>query len=101
MLSASHPQLPATGRTQIDLMRVIAAFAVVWLHVSANVVIYRPSVESMSWWTGNVADALSRWCVPLFVMISSTAVAAGSPCRLRRSIATGHCAYCHPSWPGR
>ncbi|WP_243384737.1 acyltransferase [Geothrix alkalitolerans] len=56
--------------TNIDLMRVISAFAVVWLHVSANVVTRHPNVHSNAWWVANTADAYSRWCVPVFVMIS-------------------------------
>lgn len=53
---------------QLDVLRVLAALAVVWLHTSAQrwVACY-PSVE---WQIRNVNDSLVRWCVPLFVMIS-------------------------------
>jgi surface polysaccharide O-acyltransferase-like enzyme len=54
----------------LDLLRIAGAFAVVWLHVSAEVVSTNPSMHSGSWWVGNVADALSRWAVPIFVMAS-------------------------------
>ena len=54
----------------IDTMRVIAAFAVVWLHVSVSVVYGDPSVASTGWWAGNLVDSFTRWSVPLFVMIS-------------------------------
>lgn len=53
-----------------DFIRVIAVFAVVWLHVSNDVVIRDPDVSSVTWWIGNIAEAFSRWCVPLFVMVS-------------------------------
>lgn len=49
--------------------RVIAIFAVVFLHVAAGVVIKSP-IGSDSWWIGNVYDSLVRWCVPVLVMIS-------------------------------
>ena len=58
--------------TSIDALRVIATLAVVWLHVSASVVVRNPDVHSVIWWIGNTADAFSRWCVPVFVMISGT-----------------------------
>ena len=53
-----------------DFLRVIAAFAVVCIHVSANVVISTPDIHSVAWWAGNIAAAFFRWCVPVFVMIS-------------------------------
>lgn len=55
---------------RLDALRIVAAFAVVWLHVSGEVVANNPDVHSRWWWVGNVADAASRWCVPIFVMIS-------------------------------
>jgi len=54
----------------LDVLRVLAAFAVVVLHVSAKLVVQSPSVSDGMWWYGNVADSASRWCVPVFVMIS-------------------------------
>jgi surface polysaccharide O-acyltransferase-like enzyme len=77
----------------IDFMRVIAAFAVVWLHVSVWVVYGDPSVESSGWWVGNLVDSFTRWSVPLFVSLSGalllSAPASPSPLdfwrkRLRR-----------------
>jgi surface polysaccharide O-acyltransferase-like enzyme len=55
---------------RLDFLRVIAAFSVVWLHVSAGVVVNNPDVHSMTWWIGNIADAFNCWGVPVFVMIS-------------------------------
>lgn len=57
-------------RPGFDCLRVLAALAVIWLHVSSGVATTRPDLASSGWWTGNVADAFSRWCVPVFVMIS-------------------------------
>jgi surface polysaccharide O-acyltransferase-like enzyme len=58
--------------TGLDVLRVTSAFAVVWLHVSANVVGANPDVHNASWWVGNVADSLSRWSIPVFVMVSGS-----------------------------
>lgn len=51
-----------------DVLRVVAAFAVVLLHASAQY--WRSSFPSMEWEVRTVYDALTRWCVPVFVMIS-------------------------------
>lgn len=53
----------------IDKSRVIATFAVVFLHVAAYVVV-GSNLGSQSWWFGNIYDSFVRWCVPVFVMIS-------------------------------
>lgn len=54
---------------RIDILRISASFAVVWLHASASVVTETEGL-SVNWWVGNIADSLSRWCVPIFVMAS-------------------------------
>jgi surface polysaccharide O-acyltransferase-like enzyme len=54
----------------LDALRVLAALAVIWLHVAANVVTTNPNPASLDWWIGNLADAGVRWSVPVFVMIS-------------------------------
>jgi surface polysaccharide O-acyltransferase-like enzyme len=56
--------------TRIDSLKVLGAFAVVLLHVSGSVVSTDRYFHSESWWIGNIGEALSRWCVPIFVMIS-------------------------------
>lgn len=55
---------------RLDILRVTAAAAVVWLHVSAEIVASRIVAADLGWWTANLADAATRWCVPLFVMAS-------------------------------
>lgn len=52
----------------LDLLRVMAVVAVVWLHASSQRFVEAfPTAE----WTVRVCyDALSRWCVPVFLMIS-------------------------------
>lgn len=53
----------------LDLLRILATFAVVVLHVSAQGW-YDTDVRSFAWQSLNFWNALSRWGVPVFVMIS-------------------------------
>jgi surface polysaccharide O-acyltransferase-like enzyme len=53
----------------IDNSRIIAIFAVVFLHVAAGAV-SGSDLGSQYWWIGNVYNSFARWCVPVFVMIS-------------------------------
>jgi surface polysaccharide O-acyltransferase-like enzyme len=71
ILSVSNQDMNQRN-TNLDLLKVLAAFTVVWLHVSATVVGTKPDIHSVTWWIGSVANALSRWCVPVFVMISGS-----------------------------
>ena len=52
----------------LDLLRVLATFAVVFLHVSAKGVSL--PVETFNWHVAVVYDSSVRWAVPMFVMIS-------------------------------
>jgi surface polysaccharide O-acyltransferase-like enzyme len=54
---------------QFDILRVAAAFAVVWHHVCADVVL-NPNDTWPQWWAGNIGDVASLWCIPVFVMLS-------------------------------
>ena len=53
----------------VDALRILAAFAVVVVHVSAPIVL-QTDLGSIQWWIGNVVDSSVRWCVPVFVLIS-------------------------------
>ena len=55
--------------TYIDTLRVIAAIAVIVTHVSTIQIDNLP-YNSTNWHIHNIFAALSRWCVPIFVMIS-------------------------------
>lgn len=55
---------------KFDFLRVVAAFAVIILHTSVIVVQTNPDIHSSVWWVGNIADSYTRWCVPIFVMVS-------------------------------
>lgn len=52
-----------------DLLRIVACFSVIVLHVSAQYWYYLP-VNSGKWLVCNIYDALFRFGVPVFVMIS-------------------------------
>lgn len=54
---------------EIDFIRIASILAVVVLHVAAFRVTHE-DIGSSIWWVGNVYDAASRWCVPVFVMVS-------------------------------
>ena len=51
-----------------DVLRIIAAFAVVILHVTSQRLV--TSFPLNEWEIRNVYDSFVRWCVPVFVMIS-------------------------------
>lgn len=67
---------PTHRDSSLDILRVLAAFAVVWLHAASRVVAINPDTHSANWWFGNFYDALSRWCVPIFIMISGALLLA-------------------------
>lgn len=65
--------MPNDGKTTygyVETARVLAAFAVVLLHVSTSVVQDCRPVSPVNWWIGNLVDSAARWCVPVFVMVS-------------------------------
>ena len=52
----------------IDILRIASAFAVVLLHVSAEY--FDESFYSSEWAFRNFFGLMTRWCVPVFIMIS-------------------------------
>jgi len=60
----------ATQLFWVDALRVAAAVAVVFLHVAAEPVVFMRDRSSPAWWAGNLIDSATRWCVPIFVMLS-------------------------------
>jgi surface polysaccharide O-acyltransferase-like enzyme len=64
---------------RLDVLRIAAIVAVIWLHVSGEVVVNEPGPGDAEWWMGNIADAFSRWCVPLFVMASGALILPRRP----------------------
>ena len=61
-----------TNRTYyFDYLRIAATLAVVVLHVAAKG-LYLSEVGSFNWHVVNIYDSITRWCVPIFVMISGS-----------------------------
>ena len=56
-------------KISLDILRIIAAFSVVMLHVYGNL-IYRYPVGTFNFNGANFIDSLNRFGVPIFVMIS-------------------------------
>lgn len=54
----------------LDVLRIAGTVAVVLIHVCSPLVVAFGSIPESSWWVGHVLDSLSRWAVPVFVMIS-------------------------------
>ena len=54
----------------IDYLRVAAVAAVVVIHVASRYYYQFGKIDGHVWWTANVLNALFRWAVPMFVMIS-------------------------------
>ena len=54
----------------LQALRVAAAFAVIGFHASGPLLAVVPELESWRWWAGVAVNAATRWCVPVFVMIT-------------------------------
>lgn len=54
----------------IDSLRTIATISVIVLHTSFPPVKLFGTIDLSSWWAGNFFDGGSRFCVPIFFMIS-------------------------------
>ncbi|OGW51025.1 MAG: hypothetical protein A2V62_03170, partial [Nitrospirae bacterium RBG_19FT_COMBO_58_9] len=53
-----------------DVIRVSACLAVVLLHLAATAVMQPDQLGTVSWHMANLIDSATRWCVPVFVMLS-------------------------------
>lgn len=62
----------AANRTvYFDYLRVFAIFAVIILHISASNW-HTTDVNGFEWQVFNFFDSITRWCVPIFIMISGS-----------------------------
>src|SRR3954447_23076195 len=70
--AAAGPAAPLEPTGWLDLARVLAIGAVLAVHEAGAAVGARRPGEPAdpAWWAANVLDAASRWCVPVFVMVS-------------------------------
>ena len=54
----------------LDILRVVAAFGIVVLHVSASATVRAEGPSSADWWIANLFDSATRWSLPAFVLVS-------------------------------
>ena len=53
-----------------DILRIVAIVAVIILHSAGPLLYEFNSIKLSWWWIGNIFNSVTRWCVPIFVMIS-------------------------------
>lgn len=76
-MSQTTGNSPASNHLDwVDGTRCIAALAVVLLHAAASAVTDKSLLGSSGWWAANLFDAATRWCVPVFVMLSGALLLA-------------------------
>lgn len=66
----------------LNNLRAIATIAVVLLHSSAKFVTNEYQLNDLlAWQAGNLLDSSTRWCVPIFVMLSGFLLTSGEKIR--------------------
>lgn len=60
----------AQRSSSFDVIRVCACLAVVLLHLAATAVMQPDQLGTAGWHLANLLDSATRWCVPVFVMLS-------------------------------
>ena len=76
-MQQAHEASPATvtnRRLDLEWIRVIAIMGVVFIHVASPVVNNFGQTAVSSWFVISMLDALVRWCVPVFIMVSGALV---------------------------
>jgi surface polysaccharide O-acyltransferase-like enzyme len=53
-----------------DYLRIMATISVIILHISANILYENGADTNAKWWTANLYDGITRFCVPLFLMLT-------------------------------
>lgn len=56
--------------TWLNDLRILAALAIIFVHVAQASLNLPDDINSFAWWTGNLYLSFSLWGVPVFVMIS-------------------------------
>lgn len=62
----------STSKNQfgISLLRVVATFSVIVIHVSGPLVVKYGEISNFNWSVANIYDSFSRYSIPMFFMIS-------------------------------
>ncbi|MCL4873664.1 acyltransferase family protein [bacterium] len=53
-----------------DVLKIGAVYAVIVIHTAAPYLLLQDAGSLYRWWAGNIYDSISRWCIPVFVMLS-------------------------------
>ncbi|MBZ0221084.1 MAG: acyltransferase family protein [Candidatus Methylomirabilis sp.] len=53
-----------------DVLKISAVYAVIVIHTAAPYLLLQDGGHFYRWWAGNIYDSISRWCIPVFVMLS-------------------------------
>lgn len=56
--------------TYADVLRILACISVIFIHTSNITVINMNLFNSERWWNSNIYFSITRWSVPVFIMIS-------------------------------
>lgn len=54
----------------LDILRIFSIFAVIILHISVSFSIKMDPNNMSYWWAGNILNSMTRWCVPVLIIIS-------------------------------
>ncbi len=54
----------------LDVARIVAILAVVAIHAAAPLIAGGARVGTGAWWVGTVVESVTRWSVPVFIMVS-------------------------------
>jgi surface polysaccharide O-acyltransferase-like enzyme len=54
----------------VDLIRSVAIFLVILLHISIEPIVAPPQLITTAWWASDFFNSIARPCVPLFVMLT-------------------------------
>lgn len=74
--------LPRDYKAGLDLARIAAIIGVVAIHVASPLTATYDPQHPGPWWIGNGVFAVTRWTVPVFVMISGALAFSGRPTSL-------------------
>ena len=61
---------PVKNYVWADNLRVLATISVITQHLSANILSSFGTNISSDWWMASIFDGLTRFCVPMFLMLS-------------------------------
>lgn len=53
-------------------LRATATLGIIVLHVASPINAGFGTINNMDWWSGNFYGSITRWCVPVFVMMSGS-----------------------------